>query len=46
MKNIGKSIPSREIARAKTLKVFEGEKECQGVWNVVNKDKKTYEMMR
>lgn len=35
-----------KIPRAKTVKVFEEEKECQGFWNVVNKDKKSYETMR
>lgn len=40
VKNIGKVSLAEKIARAKTLQVFEEEKECQGVWNVVNKDKK------
>lgn len=26
--------------RPETLKLFEEEKECQGVWNVVNEDKR------
>lgn len=30
---------AEKIARLKTLKLFEEEKACQGVWKVVNKDK-------
>lgn len=35
-----KKCSEKKIARVKTLKVFEEEKECQGVWDVVNKGKK------
>lgn len=31
---------AEKIARLKTLKLFEEETECQGVWTVVSKDKR------